>query len=207
MSLTDDAYVAIKRMIVTLALAPDGSVDEGVLQQQLRIGRTPIREAVLRLERDQLVRIEPRRGVFVTAVDPDELSTLFETRAVVEPYAARLAAKRGTAESWQNMASELTRAERLRDPAKLLLVDRRCHEIMWRAAGNRYLTDTLEMLYTHSERVWHLYLRKVADMHAAVTEHHDVLDALSSGDADLAATLVESHVRHFDAEIRSAALP
>lgn len=205
MSLSDDAYEAIKRMIVTLALAPDSAVDEGELQEKLRIGRTPIREAVLRLERDQLVRIEPRRGVFVTAVDPDELAMLFETRAVIEPYSARLAAKRGTAEAWEQMAAELARAERLKDPSKLLMVDRRCHEIMWEAAGNRYLTDTLEVLYTHSERVWHFYLRKVADMHAAVAEHSEVLDALSSGDAELAATLVESHVRHFDDEIRTAA--
>lgn len=205
MSLSDDAYTAIKRMIVTLTLAPESAVDEGGLQEQLRIGRTPIREAVLRLERDQLVRIEPRRGVFVTAVDPDELAVLFETRAVIEPYTARLAAKRGSADAWEQMSIELVRAERLKDSSKLLMVDRRCHEIMWQAAGNRYLTDTLEMLYTHSERVWHLYLRKVADMHAAVVEHRQVLDALSSGDAELAATLVEAHVRHFDAEIHTAA--
>ena len=205
MSLSDEAYVAIKRMIVTLALAPESAVDEGALQAQLRIGRTPIREAMQRLERDHLIRVQPRRGVFVTAVDPHELATLFETRAVIEPYSARLAAKRGDAQAWELMASEIARAERLKDSAKLLQVDRRCHEIMWEAAGNHYLTDTLEMLYTHSERVWHLYLRKVADMHAAVVEHGEVLDALSSGDADLAATLVESHVRHFDGEIRAAA--
>ena len=205
MSLTDSAYTRLKRLIVTLGLPPGAAVDEGALQDQLGIGRTPIREAIQRLERDQFVRIVPRRGVFVTTVDVDELATLFETRSVIEPYAARLAAKRGTADAWEQMSAELARAERLKDSSKLLLVDRRCHEIMWEAAGNRYLTDTLEMLYTHSERVWHLYLRKVADMHTAVGEHREVLHALASGDADLAATLVESHVRHFDAEIRSAA--
>lgn len=207
MSLSDDAYIAMKRMIVTLLLAPDSAVDEGALQDQLRIGRTPIREAIQRLERDQLVRVSPRRGVFVTAVNPDELATLFETRAIIEPYSARLAAKRGSSADWDRMSAELVRAERLKDSSKLLTVDRRCHEIMWEAAGNRYLTDTLEMLYTHSERVWHLYLRKVADMHAAVIEHREVLDALASGDADLASALVETHVRHFDAEIRTAAGP
>ena len=205
MSLTDSAYTRLKRLIVTLGLPPGAAVDEGALQDQLGIGRTPIREAIQRLERDQFVRIVPRRGVFVTTVDVDELATLFETRSVIEPYAARLAAKRGTADAWEQMSAELARAERLKDSSKLLLVDRRCHEIMWEAAGNRYLTDTLETLYTHSERVWHLYLRKVADMHTAVGEHRELLDALASGDADLAATLVESHVRHFDAEIRSAA--
>ena len=206
-SLSDEAYVAIKRLIVTLELPPDSALDEAALQDRLGIGRTPIREAVLHLERDQLLRVVPRRGVFVTAVDPAEQSTLFETRAVVEPYSARLAAERGTVQDWEEMGQELARAERLKDPAKLLTVDRRCHEIMWRAAGNHYLTDTLEMLYTHSERVWHLYLRKVADMHGAVVEHREVMDALRSGHGELAAKLVESHVRQFDREIRAARQP
>jgi DNA-binding GntR family transcriptional regulator len=206
MSLSDAAYAELRRLIVTLELAPDSALDEDALQAQLGIGRTPIREALQRLQRDQLVHIVARRGVFVTAVDPSGLATLFETRAVVEPYAARLAAKRGTEQHWSDMAAVLNTAARRADPAKLLALDRACHEIMWDAAQNRYLTDTVKMLYTHSERVWHLYLRNVADMHAALDEHREVLDALQSGDADLAGSLVEAHVRTFDDEIRSAAI-
>jgi DNA-binding GntR family transcriptional regulator len=204
-SLSDSAYRAIKTMIVTLALAPESVVDESVLQARLGIGRTPIREALLRLERDQFVRIAPRHGIFVTAVDVDSLATLFETRAVIEPYASRLAAERGTVQHWDEMDAALARADRLTDPAKLLAVDRRCHEIMWDAAGNRYLTDTLDTLYTHSERVWHVYLRTVADMRGAVDEHRGVLRALRTGDAAHVESLVDAHVRGFDHEIHAAA--
>jgi DNA-binding GntR family transcriptional regulator len=206
MSLTDEAYEKVRRLIVTLQLPPNSSVDEAALQDQLGIGRTPIREAVQRLQRDQLVRVVPRRGVFVTDVDPAELSTLFETRAVVEPYAARLAAKRGTSEHWDAMERVLAKAARISDPSKLLAVDRQCHEIMWDAAQNHYLTDTVEMLYTHSERVWHLYLRKVTDMHSALDEHREVLAALRAGDESTVGALIESHVRSFDKEIRAAGL-
>ncbi len=206
MSLTDDAYRELRNLIVTLQLPPGGVVDEGELQDVLNIGRTPIREAIQRLERDQLLRVAPRRGVFVTDVDPHELGLLFETRAVVEPYAARLAAERGTVAHWDEMAAVLGKAARVVDPAKLLALDRRCHEIMWSAAQNPYLTSTVDNLYTHSERVWHLYLRNVADMHGALDEHETVLDALRSHDADRAARLVEEHVRAFDREIRSAGL-
>jgi DNA-binding GntR family transcriptional regulator len=206
MSLTDEAYLQIRRLIVTLELPPDSAVDDGALQDSLGIGRTPIREALQRLQRDQLVRVVPRRGMFVTAVDPAELSTLFETRSVVEPYAARLAAKRGTAAHWDEMERVLNKAGRITDPAKLLGLDRQCHQIMWDAAQNHYLTDTVEMLYTHSERVWHLYLRNVADMHSALDEHREVLHALRSGDEEKVGALLEVHVRSFDREIRAAGL-
>ncbi len=206
MSLTDDAYREIRNLIVTLQLPPSGVVDEGELQERLGIGRTPIREAIQRLERDQLVRVAPRKGVFVTDVDPDQLGLLFETRAVVEPYAARLAAVRGTDAHWDEMAGVLANSARIADPSKLLVLDRRCHEIMWSAAENPYLTSTVDTLYTHSERVWHLYLRNVADMHRALDEHQAVLRSLRAHDADGAAKLVEEHVRAFDREIRSAGL-
>lgn len=206
MSLSDDAYRELRNLIVTLQLAPGAVVDEGELQERLGIGRTPIREAIQHLERDQLLRVAPRRGVFVTDVDPAQLGLLFETRAVVEPYAARLAADRGSDANWDEMALVLAKAGRVTDPSKLLELDRRCHEIMWSAAQNPYLTNTVDNLYTHSERVWHLYLRNVADMHGALDDHKAVLDALRARRGDLVATLIEEHVRAFDREIRAAGL-
>jgi DNA-binding GntR family transcriptional regulator len=203
-SLTDDAYVAIKRMIVTVELPPEAVVDELVLQTQLNIGRTPIREAIQRLERDQFVRVVPRRGVFVTSVDVDELSLLFETRSVIEPYAARLAAERGTAAVWDQMEKELSLGVSS-GPELTLGVDRRCHELMWAAAENRFLTDTLDMLYAQSERVWYLYVRDVIDMHDVLGEHEELLAALRAADVDRSGALMANHVKQFHDEIRSVA--
>jgi DNA-binding GntR family transcriptional regulator len=203
-SLTDDAYVAIKRMIVTVELPPEAVVDEMALQTLLNIGRTPIREAIQRLERDQFVRVVPRRGVFVTSVNVDELSLLFETRSVIEPYAARLAAERGTPGAWDQMEKEL--ALGAGSTADLTLgVDRRCHELMWAAAGNRFLTDTLDMLYAQSERVWYLYVRDVIDMHDVLGEHEELLSALRAGDVDRSGAIMANHVKQFHDEIRSVA--
>ena len=69
----------------------------------------------------------------------------------------------------------------------LLEVDRRCHEIIWNAAGNRFLTDTLDVLYAQSDRVWHMYLADVADTRHAVDEHAGILELLRAGDADVVA--------------------
>ena len=137
-------------------------------------------------------------------LDVSELSLLYETRAMMEPYAARLAARRGTAEHWREMGEAIDEAATLTDDELLLAVDRRCHEITWAAAGNRFLTDTLDMLYAQSDRVWHMYLAAVADTRHAVEEHAEILDALAAGDAGRSATLVEAHVRSFDTQVRDA---
>lgn len=191
-------------MIIRLELAPGDVVREDALQEQLGIGRTPIREALLQLSRDQFVTVIPRRGMFVSSIDAAELALLFETRAVMEPYAARLASLRGTAAHWTEMRDAITGSASVDDDESLMEVDRRCHEIIWAAAGNRFLTDTLDVLYAQSDRVWHLYLADVADTRHAVDEHEVILDALEGGDAVHVASLVEAHVRSFDDQVRAA---
>ena len=143
--------------------------------------------------------------MFVASIDVDELAMFYETRAVMEPYAARLAAIRGTVGQWDEMAAVIEGSLRTGvPPSDLLDVDRRCHEIIWDAAGNRFLTDTLDMLYAQSDRVWHMYLADVADTRHAVDEHIEILDVLRAGDADQSSALVEAHVRSFDDQVRAA---
>ncbi|MDX2380932.1 MAG: GntR family transcriptional regulator [Acidimicrobiia bacterium] len=202
--MSSQAFVEIRRMIIRLELAPGDAVREDELGVRLGIGRTPIREALQRLARDQFVTVVPRRGMSVSTIEPADLALLYETRSVLEPYAARLACLRGGSEHWLKMRDVLSVAAGSVDDDELLSVDRRCHEIVWEAAGNRFTTDTLDMLYAHSDRVWHMYLADVADTRHAVVEHAEILDALEAGDAERAATLVEAHVRSFDDEVRSA---
>jgi DNA-binding GntR family transcriptional regulator len=198
------AYAEIRQMIIRLELAPGDIVREEGLQRQLGIGRTPIREALQRLARDQFVTVMPRRGMLVSSIDVSELSLLFETRAVMEPYAARLACMRGSAADWDEMARVIDESDAAERDEALLAVDRRCHEIIWNAAGNRFLTDTLDVLYAQSDRVWHMYLADVADMRHAVDEHAGILAILRDGDADASAAAVEAHVKSFDGQVRAA---
>ena len=198
------AYAEIRGLIIRLDLAPGDVVREEALQTQLGIGRTPIREALQRLARDQFVTVMPRRGMLVSSIDVSELSLLFETRAVMEPYAARLACMRGADADWDEMARVIDASAAAAGDAALLEVDRRCHEIIWNAAGNRFLTDTLDVLYAQSDRVWHMYLVDVADTREAVAEHAGILATLRSGDAAAVAAEVETHVKAFDAQVRSA---
>ena len=203
-SLSEQAYDQLRDKIVRLEYAPGDVLREDALREELGIGRTPIREALQRLERDHFVNVVPRQGIFVTGIDVDELAMLFETRLVLEPYAARLAALRGEPGQWDSMEAALARTSGVTDGNELLAIDRQCHELMWQAAGNRFLLDTLDMLYAQSDRLWHQYLSDVAEPEHAVEEHVAILDALRAGDADHAAKLVDEHVAAFDAEIRAA---
>jgi DNA-binding GntR family transcriptional regulator len=191
-------------MIVRLDLAPGDVIREELLQQTLGLGRTPIREALQRLVRDQFVTVISRRGMYVSSIDVGDLALLYETRAILEPYAMRLACARGTGEVWDEMAALLEGAAADSSPIALLEIDRRCRELVWAAADNRFLTDHLDMLYAHSDRLWHLYLGDVADLHSMIAEHREILAALRDHDADRAAELIEAHMHRFDQQIRNA---
>lgn len=204
MSLSERAYHEIRHMIVRLDLAPGDVIREDELQTTLGLGRTPIREALQRLVRDQFVTVIPRRGMYVSGIDVSELGLLYETRATLEPFAMRLACVRGQQHHWDEMAAVLAQAGAGSTPDELIAIDRRCREIVWEAADNRFLTDTLDMLYAQSDRLWHLYLGDVADLHLMIDEHREILDALQAGDADRAAELIEAHMRAFDEQIRNA---
>ncbi len=202
-SLSERAYQQIRRLIITLEFQPGDVLVEDDLRERTGIGRTPVREALQRLAREHFVDVIPRRGMFVTGVDVAELTTLLETRIVLEPYAARLAAARGTGLHWDAMEAALAESAG-RSAAEMLDIDRRCHEIMWDAAANRFMLDPLDMLYAQGDRLWHLYLADVTDMDHAVSEHEEILSALQAGDGDRAAELVEAHLRAFDEQIRAA---
>lgn len=192
-------------MIVRLELAPGDVLNESELMTQLDLGRTPIREALQRLRRDELVTILPRRGAFVTSLDIDDLPMLFNSRAVIEPHLAQLAALKGTDKHWDELAAvlaETTKPEVAADNEAMVDADNRCHEIVWDAAGNRFLTATAAMLYAQSNRLWHLYLAEITEMVSALDEHRLILDALRSGNSVLAARLTEEHIRTFESEIR-----
>lgn len=199
-------------MIVSLELPPGAVIDESRLQQQLELGRTPIREALKRLSLERLVMIVPRRGMFVTEIHITDLQRLYEVRLELECLAARLAARRGTAVHWEKMQQVLNQA--LGEtavpipPEKLIKIDETCHVIMYDAADNTFLRDTLATLYALTLRLWYLYLAKLGNRKNEIVEvkhiheHQAILNALQAEDGALAETLMQQHVTAYYANIR-----
>lgn len=203
MSLRQQAYEAIKHQIVTLQLSPGSVIDETALREELGLGRTPIREALQRLQYDQLVNILPRRGMFVTEVSINDLPMLYESRVVLEAHIAELAAARGSVRHWDEMDDLLSLDLASTSQEELMMVDKRCHEIMFEAANNHFITNTLIMLYAQSHRLWHQYISRLSHMDQAIDEHRQICSALRARDGVLARELVEKHIRAFQAEIQA----
>ena len=207
-SLADQAYFAIRGMIVSLELAPGDPIREPELTAQLGIGRTPIREALRRLALERLVEVFPRRGMVVTTVDVRDLARLCEVRAVLEPEAARLAAERATKPDLEeiNALIEELRDPRRRDDRALIDLDERIHRAVYRTSHNQLLEETLEWYYTHALRIWMLALDRTRTLQSAVLEHHDLLDAIARGKGERAAELMRAHVEHFEQAMRDVLL-
>lgn len=213
-SLSEQAYEQIRQKIVTLALMPSAVVDEGQLQEELRLGRTPIREALKRLELERLVTIIPRRGIFVTPINLTDLQRLYEVRLNLECLATELAAQRGTAVHWQEMAAVLQQVNTPDNisPAQLIAIDDQCHRLIYQAADNQFLEQTLMALYPLSLRMWNMALAKLGDkkenvvQYEHIVEHELIMVALQKGDASEAVALMRRHIETYQQYIENVIL-
>jgi DNA-binding GntR family transcriptional regulator len=195
-SLADKAYQEIRRLIVSLELAPGAVIDERELIERLEIGRTPVREALRRLAHERLVEVYPRRGMFVTGVDVRELARLSEVRELLEPEAARLAAERATDVDRAELGALLVELDAGR--SELIDLDERIHRAVYRAAHNDLLEATLEQYYVLALRIWSIALDRAHELEEAVEEHRALLEAIQAGDGDRAADTMRAHVQNFE---------
>jgi DNA-binding GntR family transcriptional regulator len=201
------AYLELRDRIVTLRLAPGTALREDELMREMRIGRTPLREAVKRLALENLVAVQPRRGTFVSGVQAADIVNITEVRAELEGYAAALAAERmdphsrAAAEALLHELEELSRPD---DQDWLMRFDERIHRFSWEASGNPYLIDTLERYFTHSMRIWYLVLDHVPGLGHAVHDQTKLLQALLDSDGEAARTIMREHILAFQREILTA---
>ena len=197
------AYQRILDRVVSLEMPPGSVVNEARLREELGIGRTPIREALQRLARENLVRSIPHRGTFVTEVNITDLARITEVRVVLEAHAARLAAEKLSSADREAIDGllALLRGE-VTDQRELMRLDRLIHRTVYRAARNPFLEATLERYFNLSLRLWYLVLDREVRLREAVDEHVELLRAILAGDGELAETIMRRHVIGFEREIR-----
>jgi len=203
-SQSEEAYLRIRERIVSLDMPPGSVVNESRLRQELKIGRTPIREALQRLARENLVRSVPHRGTFVTDVNITDLARITEVRVVLESHAARLAAERLSIADRDSFAQFLERLEEgpSLDQRQLMRLDQQIHREIYRAARNPFLESTLERYFNLSLRLWYLVLDRQIGLREAVEEHAELLRAILAGDGPGAEDSMRRHVTGFEREIR-----
>jgi DNA-binding GntR family transcriptional regulator len=196
-ALSDWVYTTIKDAILHLQFPPGIQLHVDELADKMGTSRTPIREALLRLEKDGLVRTVPRVGVFVTQITRNDLKELFEIRQLLEDYAVKSATPLLTEEDlayMERLWEENVNAVELGDRERFLRAEIGFHTYLVDRATNRHLSAIMESLrdLTYRERV--LSMQSEDNLRNTLTEHRRILDALHKRDAELAGSLMAQHL-------------
>ncbi|WP_237710610.1 GntR family transcriptional regulator [Saccharopolyspora spinosa] len=206
-SLADRAYAAIQDQLIMLDIPPMAPIDDLALSESLGIGRTPVREALKRLEVDRLVVSYPRRGTFATGVDITDLAYISEIRVQLEPLAARRAAE-NAGKALREKLAEL--ADTIQDNDVLIMSrnelmqwDLRVHRSIYRAAGNPHLEDTLVRYNNLATRIFCVFLERITHFDRHIEEHVGLLRAVADGESRRAEKIARDHVTGFEKAIRA----
>jgi DNA-binding GntR family transcriptional regulator len=206
-SLAERAYVAIRDQLIMLDIRPGEPIDDDELAKALGVGRTPVREALKRLEVDRLVVSFPRRGTFATGMDISDLAHISEIRVQLEPLAARRAAERATRTERAELAELAVQIQEMDvaqlDRTELMRCDLAVHRTMYRVAGNPHLEDVLIRYDNLATRIFCLFLDRLPTVDEHVGEHVQLLQAITAGDAERADELAREHVLGFEKAVRA----
>ncbi len=200
------AYLKLESLIVTLQLAPGALVTEKTLLSLAGYGRTPVREAIQKLEWQGLVSVRPRAGLRIAGLDPAHPAMIYQVRRQLEPLAARLMAANIDPEARESLiacAKAMTECSVTGDRIGFLGTDKMFDEILERTCPNPFITQALSPLQTHGRRYW-FQSAGLQSLEEAVDRHVKVIRALLQGDADASASAM---IEMIDALARQSAGP
>ena len=205
-SYADYAYRVLCDELIVLDIKPGEPLNDDVISRRLGVGRTPIREAMKRLESDHLVVAYPRRGTFAAGVDITDLAEISEIRQLLEPAASARAARMASPRTRQELREFAREVELLLDGRRgqrdLMRLDMKVHRSIYRATGSRHLEDVLIRYDNLATRIWSLVLEKLPPVSEHIAQHIGLLECIADGDADAAARLTTKHVTDFENLIR-----
>lgn len=172
-------------------------INEQQTAQELGLSRTPIREALLLLSAENLVRLLPNRGALVPALTPEQVHEILMARKMIEPWAAQQALKRGVAPA-KAMQDALDRQRALNphaSSADFIAADREFHTILIRAAGNQVIAQLYSALDARHVVIGVAAIeRNPASFEVVLSEHQAIVDALAAGDEDAAVAAILTHL-------------
>jgi DNA-binding GntR family transcriptional regulator len=181
----DVAYEAIENMISTLQLAPGSPVVEAELVERTRLGRTPVREALLRMVSIGLVQQQPRRGLTVSNIDLADHLDVIQTRRVLECLLAACSARRATAQQRDKI---VTHAKQMRTAAKqgnlkdYMWADLMLDQVNHQASQNHSAVKAVVPLVVQCRRFWFAYQHS-GDIEEGAQAHWDLAQGIASGDS------------------------
>ena len=194
------AYAQIKQRIISCEYRPGDAINEAQLTAALGIGRTPIHQALHRLEVEGMVTIMPRKGVMVTALSLNDVLDMIEVRVSNEQLCVKLAVERAHDADIQAMRDILDQTPALlakRDVTGLMSLDLQFHMSISAAAHNRVLAELLRNLHEKQARFWYLTLSENHHSDRIYHEHLQSREALDQRDGAAAVAAIHHHIDDF----------
>lgn len=199
-SLRELAYAQIKQRIISCDLRPGDAINEAQLTHLLGLGRTPVHQALHRLEMEGMVTILPRKGVMVTPISLNDILDMIDVRVCNEQLCVKLALERAQESDFVAMREILDRTPALlerRDVNGLMEVDLQFHLAISAAARNRVLAELLRTLHEKQARFWFLTLSEMHHSERIYDEHRQILTAMESRDSGAALQAIHQHIDDF----------
>ncbi len=196
-SLSDTAYEAIKKEIITCALEPGQQIVQHQLAARHGIGLTPIREALQRLALEGFVQPIPRFGYIVSPITFSDVHEIFELRSILESAAARLASLRATDQQLAEFSAAANFTYVFKDPdsySHFLDLNADFHRSLGLLAGNQRLADQISKVLDQLTRVFHLGLDLRDSTDEMRDEHLMLAQALSDRDPDRAEQIAQAQI-------------
>ena len=207
-TLADQAYAQLKQLIFDFALMPGDRCSESELAQRLHISRTPLRQALQRLEREGFLQVLPKIGWQVAPLDFDVFDELYDLRILIESHAAR-----GLADALERPALASLAdiwlappAERLADGAAVGRLDEQFHMLLVQASGNREMARVHREITERIRIIRRLDFTKPARVEATYDEHARILRAITRRRGDEAGRLLGAHIEQSKLEVRHITL-
>ncbi|MGE5553432.1 MAG: GntR family transcriptional regulator [Betaproteobacteria bacterium] len=192
-------FESLREAIITGRLRPGERLMEIQLAEELGVSRTPVREAIRKLELEGLVLMIPRKGAYVSQISMKDIADVFEIRRALEGLAARLAAERATEEEIERLERALVKIFEVAETEDLngaVALDTDFHEELMNASHNPRLSQLVSNLREHIQRFRLTSLSHPGRVKLAVEEHRKIVDAIASRDAELAQNLAYEHIEN-----------
>jgi len=210
-SLYTDIFTTLRDRIVCMAYPPGTPLNEKELCEEFGVSRTPLREAIRRLEDLDLVDVIPRFGTHVSSLDLNELRCAMQIKVKLEGLASEDAARNLTPKLLEEMEQRLEQfkeqvAAQVTDQSKLIGVESSLHTVIWEAAQNPLLEAFLDNLQYRCARVWNSVLVDTINPREVLQQLRDIVEAIRLRDERQAGILTEQHVRYFANKLKDKLL-
>lgn len=207
-TLGDQAYAQIKQLIFDFALMPGDRFSETELAERVQVSRTPLRQALQRLQREGFLRVFPKAGWQVAPLDFDQFDELYDLRVLLECQAVQLlcdAVQRPALTELVQVWS-VPAAERLDDADQVRELDEQFHQKLVQAAGNREMARVHQDITERIRIIRRLDFTQPARVEATYQEHARILRAIGQRRADEARRLLRAHIEQSKLEVRHITL-